>query len=215
MDQNLRRSGIAAGWVSAALALAYVAAQLLEWMGLLGSGGGPERSSTPLGLVLLLTPSLLLGSAFVLLAGCVVAGSLASGAAQARQACGFAGLAFASAYAALTGGVYFLQLGFVAPRLGSADPMVTPFRFIPFQSALYAVDLLGYAFMSVSCGLLALALPAGKPARSARLALVATAALAPFILFQVYVHGLIWIAALWGLTFPAAAVLTARWFARG
>ncbi|HEX5006298.1 MAG TPA: hypothetical protein VFV70_04250, partial [Hyphomonadaceae bacterium] len=52
---------------SAALAVIYVGAQLLEWQGLLGSGGGPAGVSTPLGIAILLTPSLLLASAFVTL----------------------------------------------------------------------------------------------------------------------------------------------------
>jgi hypothetical protein len=48
--------------------VAYVLAQLAEWAGLLGSAGGPESASTPLGIILLLTPSLFLGPAFLLLA---------------------------------------------------------------------------------------------------------------------------------------------------
>jgi hypothetical protein len=52
------------GFWSAALcaffSLAYVAAQLAEWMGWLGSAGGPHGRSTSFGLIVLLTPSLLL-----------------------------------------------------------------------------------------------------------------------------------------------------------
>jgi hypothetical protein len=59
------------GYWSAAMAtafsLTYVFAQLAEWFGWLGSEGGPESASTPLGIVLLLTPSLLLGAAFLVL----------------------------------------------------------------------------------------------------------------------------------------------------
>jgi len=36
-------------------------------LGLLGSAGGPESSSTPFGLIVLLTPSLFLGTAFAIL----------------------------------------------------------------------------------------------------------------------------------------------------
>ena len=35
-----------------------------EWLGWAGSRGGPESVSTPLGIAILLTPSLLLGSSF-------------------------------------------------------------------------------------------------------------------------------------------------------
>ena len=49
----------AVGYGSAVLAtffsLVYVVAQLAEWIGWLGSAGGPESGSTPLGLVVLLT----------------------------------------------------------------------------------------------------------------------------------------------------------------
>lgn len=60
------------GFWSAVLAtvfsIIYVVAQLAEWSGLLGSQGGAESTSTPLGLALLLTPSLFLGSSFLVLA---------------------------------------------------------------------------------------------------------------------------------------------------
>jgi len=59
------------GFWSAVLAtlfsVSYIVGQLAEWLGLLGSQGGPESVSTPLGLVVLLTPSLLLGSSFLVL----------------------------------------------------------------------------------------------------------------------------------------------------
>lgn len=47
--------------------LAYVIAQLAEWLGWLGSVGGPESTSTAMALVPLLAPSLFLGSSFVVL----------------------------------------------------------------------------------------------------------------------------------------------------
>ena len=59
------------GFWSAVLAtifsITYDVGQLAEWLGMLGSGGGPENASTPLGLVVLLTASLFLGTAFLLL----------------------------------------------------------------------------------------------------------------------------------------------------
>src|SRR5687768_15008821 len=61
----------AAGFWSAVLAtifsVVYVVGQLAEWAGWLGSQGGPESASTPLGIVVLLTPSLFLGSSFLVL----------------------------------------------------------------------------------------------------------------------------------------------------
>jgi hypothetical protein len=202
------RLGAISGFAAAGLAAIYVAGQLAEWAGWLGSAGGPESTSTALGVYVLLTPSLLLGPAFVVLAACVFAVADSE-----RRAVAAAGLAFATGYAVLTGLVYFAQLTFVAPRLEQVDPVVIPFRFTPFASFLYSVDLLGYAWMSLSCGFVALALPPGE-ARVARAALFGTAAVLPFLVLQFAWRELIYVAALWALTFPAAATLLALWFAR-
>lgn len=193
------RIGAAAAGGSALLALAYDVAQLAEWRGALGSTGGPAAVSTPLGLVVLLVPSLLLGPAFM-----VVAAAFAARAAETRKAAGLAGLAAATAYATLTGSVYYIQLAYVLPRLSTTSPSVEPFRFVPFASALYAVDLLGYGFMSLACGLIASSLAARRETRRLRLALWATACLAPFILLQTLWQPLLWIAAAWAVTFPLA-----------
>jgi len=61
MTTPISASAKAAGFWSAGLAtvfsLAYVVGQLAEWLGWLGSRGGPESGSTVLGIVVLLTPS--------------------------------------------------------------------------------------------------------------------------------------------------------------
>ena len=66
-SHSTRTVGFWSAALAAAFSLVYVVGQLAEWMGLMGSGGGSENASTPLGLVVLLTPSLLLGSAFLVL----------------------------------------------------------------------------------------------------------------------------------------------------
>lgn len=202
------RWGAISGLAAAVLALIYVVGQLAEWAGWLGSGGGPESISTALGIYVLLTPSLLLGPAFVVLAACVFAASPPE-----RRAAAASALVFASGYATLTGLVYFVQLTFVAPRLSSAEVAVVPFRFTPFASFLYSADLLGYSWMSLSCGFMAFALPPGA-ARAAKAALVGTALVFPFLVLQFVWRDLIYIAAAWAGTFPAAAGLLAAWFSR-
>lgn len=185
---------------SLVLALSYCAAQLAEWLGWLGSTGGPHSTSTAGGLALLLTPSLLLGPCFVTAAAAIAAGALDE---AGRAASGLAGLAFAAIYATLTGAVYFIQLSFVLPRIGAqGDPMVDPFRFLPFRSALYSVDLIGYSFMSLATIAMAAALPASF--RVARLALFANGALLPALVGQLYLPDLIWVGAGWAITFPLA-----------
>jgi len=50
--------------------------------------------------------------------------------------------------------------------------------------------------------------------RAARLLLTANGLLVPFLVFQMYAHSLIWIAALWAVTFPGATWAMAIWFRR-
>jgi len=117
-------------------------------------------------------------------------------------------LAFATVYATLISLVYFVQLTLVGPRIAAGDTAgLEPFLFIPYRSFLFAVDLLGYSFMSLATLAAAFALPA--PGRFARGALIANGLLMPFLSFQMLVPALIWIAALWALTFPAAMIALA------
>lgn len=194
----------AVGFWSAGLAtvfsLAYVVGQLAEWLGWLGSAGGAESSSTPLGIVVLLTPSLFLGVSFLLLVVCIH-----EVAPPERRVWSQAALAFAIIYACLISINYYVQLTWVGPRLARGlTAGLEPFLFTPFDSFLYAVDILGYSFMSLAT-LCAAAVFAGPgQERVARWFLVANGLLLPFIALQMYVHWLIWIATLWAITFPGA-----------
>lgn len=202
------------GFWSAVLATAfsvtYDVGQLAEWAGLLGSAGGPESASTPLGIVVLLTPSLLLGSSFLLLTV-----SVHQLAAPERRVWSHAAVAFATAYAVLVSAVYFVQLTLIAPRLieGRLD-RIEPFLFVPFDSFLYAVDILGYSFMSVATLLASRVFTGDGLHRTARLFLTANGLLLPFIALQMYVQSLIWIASLWAITFPASTWSLALLFRR-
>jgi hypothetical protein len=190
------------------LSLAYVAAQLLEWAGQLGSGGGPNAASTATGLAILLTPSLLLGPAFVL-----TMAALHTVAPVGRQVFTLAGLAFATMYATLTGLVYFVQLTFVGPRLAVGDTQgIELLLFEPYGSFLFAVDLFGYSLMSAATLIAAFGLPAVLSARRAKMAMVANGALLPFLALQMFAPLLIWPAAAWALTFPASMAFLARLF---
>lgn len=176
----------------------------------MGSQGGPESVSTPLGITVLLTPSLFLGSSFLIL---VV--STHQLAATERKVWSHAAIAFATAYAVLISTVYFVQLTLVAPRiLQGRTEGIEPFVFIPFDSFLYAVDILGYSFMSVSTLLLANALTGKGIARIARFWLTANGFLLPFLALQMFFHPLIWIASLWAITFPASTWSLAILFRR-
>jgi hypothetical protein len=202
------------GFWSAVLAtvfsVTYVIGQLAEWFGLLGSGGGPESSSTPLGIVILLTPSLFLGSSFLVL---IV--SIHQASAPDRRAWSHAAVAFATIYAALISINYFVQLAWVAPRLAAGRTQgMEPFLFVPFDSFLYAVDILGYSFMSLATLFAAKVFTGGGHERVVRLFLIANGLLLPFIALQMYLHSLIWIAALWAVTFPGSTWSLAVFFRR-
>jgi hypothetical protein len=203
-----RKPGYWSAVLCSVFSLAYIGAQLLEWLGILGSEGGPESASTPLGLALLLTPSLFLGSSFLVL---MVALHHATPA--ARQVWTHVALAFATAYTVLISVVYYVQLTLVAPRLARGDLAgIEPFVFVPFDSFLYAVDILGYSFMSISTLFAAFALTEPGIQRIARRFLLANGLLLPFLALQMYYHSLIWIAALWAVTFPGATISLARMF---
>ena len=180
--------------------LTYVIAQLAEWQGWLGSAGGPESASTPVGLVVLLTPSLLLGPSYLLAA--VSIHELAS---SDRKIWSHSAVVFATAYTVLISINYYVQLAWVTPRLAAGRTAgIEPFLFTPFDSFLYAVDILGYSLMSVSTLFAALVFPGDGVQKVARWFLISNGLLLPFIALQMYWHSLIWIAALWAVTFPGS-----------
>ncbi len=188
--------------------LAYVFAQLLEWLGWLGSAGGPNSTSTASGLTLLLLPSLLLGPAFMVMT--VAQHQIAP---ADRKVCSLAATAFAIAYATLTGLVYFVQLTFVAPRLVTGDVAgIELLLFVPYQSFLFAIDLFGYSLMCAATLFAAFAVPEVRGAGPARVLLLLNGLLLPSLAFQMFLPGLIWIGALWAITFPAAAFAVFRVF---
>jgi hypothetical protein len=205
-----RTVGFWSAVLATGFALAYVLAQLAEWAGWLGSGGGPHSPSTPFGLALLLTPSLLLGPSFLALMVAVHQAAPAD-----RRVWSHLAVAFATIYAALIGINYYVQLAWVAPRLARGEVAgLEPFLFTPFDSFLYAVDILGYSFMSLATLAAAGVFPGRGHERLVRGLLVANGLLLPFIALQMYVHWLIWIAALWAVTFPGATWALAVLFRR-
>jgi len=214
MTAAISPSARAVGFWSAVLATAfsisYVIGQLAEWIGLMGSGGGPENPSTPLGLVVLLTPSLLLGSAFLLLVVAIDQLSVPD-----RKIWSHAAIVFATAYAVLISQNYFVQLTWVAPRLAHGQTKgLEPFLFMPFDSFMYAVDILGYSFMSAATLLAARVFMGKGQERVVRWFLTANGLLVPFLALQMYVHWFIWIAALWAVTFPGSTWSLAVFFRR-
>jgi hypothetical protein len=210
MSPSARKAGYWSAVLATLFSLLYIVAQLAEWLGWLGSQGGPESSSKPMAIVVLLTPSLFLGSSFL-----VLMVSVHQIADSERKVWSQAAVAFATAYATLISIVYFVQLTLVAPRLARGDTQgIEMFLFVPFNSFLYAVDILGYSFMSVATLFAGLVFNGDGIERTARRFLIANGLLVPFLAFQMYYHPLIWIASLWAVTFPGATWSLARLFKR-
>jgi hypothetical protein len=212
--KDISPSAKALGYWSAVLAtvfsIMYVIGQLAEWLGWLGSEGGPESASTPLGLVVLLTPSLLLGSTFLVL---VV--SIHELADSHRRIWSHLAVVFATSYTVLISVTYYVQLTLVAPRVAADRTQgIEPFLFTPFDSFLYSVDILGYSFMSVATFFAARVFTGGGLQRVVRLFLTANGLLLPFLALQIYYHWMIWIAALWAITFPGSTWALAVVFRR-
>jgi hypothetical protein len=192
------------------LSIMYDIGQIAEWLGLMGSTGGAESASTPLGLAVLLTPSLFLGSSFLVLV--VSIHQLAS---PDRRIWSHLAVVFGTAYAVLISINYFVQLTWVMPRLAAGRTQgIEQFLFTPFDSFLYAVDILGYSFMSVATLFAARVFTGKGLERVVRVFLTANGLLLPFIVLQMYVHWLIWIAALWAVTFPGSTWSLAILFRR-
>jgi hypothetical protein len=127
------------------------------------------------------------------------------------------GLVFATIYAVLISINYYVQLTFVVPRLlqGDADSIsLEPFLFVPFDSFLYSVDLLGYSFKSLATLFAAFAFTGKGTERTVRWFMIANGLLLPFLALQIYYHPLIWIAALWAITFPGVTISLAVLFRR-
>jgi hypothetical protein len=210
ISPTTRTLGFWSALLSTVFSLAYVVGQLAEWLGWLGSAGGSESPSTPLGLAVLLTPSFFLGPAFLILIA-----SVRQWAPPSRRVWTDCALAFATGYAVMTGIVYFVQLTWVAPRLAAGRvESLAPFLFTPFDSFLYAVDILGYSFMSFATLMASQIFVEKGLQRAARISLIANGLIAPFLLLQNYWHWLLWIASAWAITFPAATWSLALLFRR-
>jgi len=210
MSPSTRAVGFWSAVLATIFSLAYIVGQFAEWFGWLGSRGGPERASTVVGLIVLLTPSLFLGSSFLVL---IV--SVHQLAAPDRRVWSQVAVAFATIYATLISVVYYVQLTLIAPRLAAGRTAgIEAFLFVPFDSFLYAVDILGYSFMSLATLFAARALSGTGIARVARIWLTLNGLLLPFLALQMYFHWLIWIASLWAVTFPAATGSLAILFSR-
>jgi hypothetical protein len=194
------RFGFWAATSAAIASLAYAVPQLLQVAGVLAD---------PWDRIFIFAPSLVLAPAFVL---AVVAAH--QGAAPNRQIFSLGALALAILYAADVSLVYVVQLGAVIPQERAGQGAAVAFAACcnPGMPAT-AVDLLGYTYMSFSTLLLAPAFPGPGLRRWLRAALIANGVLGPFLIAQLAWPALIYVGALWLVTFPSSMILLAGEFA--
>lgn len=195
------RFGFWSATAAATASIAYGVPQLMQVAGML-----PPIVDR----ILIFAPSLALAPAYV---ATMVA--VAGFAPRHRKLWGHAALAFAIMYATLVSLVYVVQLGVVIPHElhGEIDRFALISCCEP-GAFLTAVDLLGYTLMSLSTLFAAPVFPAEGFQRWPRRALFANGALAPFLLLQLALPSLIYVGALWLITFPASMILLAILFAR-
>jgi len=138
--ENVSRLGFWSAVLSAVFAIAYIVAEIAHLLGLLGPHG------SPLSLILRMVPSLLLAPSFV-----VLMVSIHHYASEEKKIWSHVGLAFAIIYAVLVSVIYFVEMTVVVPPLqrGESDK-VALLIFDPFTSFMYAIDVLGYGFMSLA-----------------------------------------------------------------
>jgi len=162
------------------------------------------------GIIVLLTPSLFLGVAFLLLTI-----SIHYYAEPDRKIWSQSALTFATIYTTLISINYFVQLTLVAPHMIRGDIENVRFLlFTPFDSFLYSVDILGYSFMSLSTLFAAFVFKRVGLEGIIRWFLIANGLILPFIALQNYYHPFIWFASLWAITFPGATISLAVLFSR-
>jgi hypothetical protein len=194
------RFGFWAAVAAAATSVAYAVAQIGQVVGLLHD---------PLDRILIFAPSLALAPSFALTMAALYAVAPPSARALAVSA-----LALAIMYATFVSTVYVTQLSVVIPHELRGDK-TTYALFACCGQGQFAtgVDLPGYTTMSLSTLLAAFVFTPGGAHRWTRRWLLANGLLAPFLLGQLAWPALIWVGALWLITFPAAMIGLAGAFA--
>ena len=186
-----RRFGFWAALGSFVASVAYAIPQLMQVAGVL-----PD----PWDRILIFTPSLALAPAFVLTMAAVYESSP-----PGRRVTSLAALALAVMYGTLVSIVYITQLGVVIPHDIRGDGASVAFLSCcgtgQFTTML---DLLGYTLMSLATLFAAPAFAAAGRERWPRWWLLANGLLAPFLLAQLVWPSLIYVGALWLITFPAS-----------
>lgn len=197
------RLGFWSASFSATFAIMYILGEVAHLLGMLGPHDSPES------LVVRMTPSLLLPIAFIILM--VTIHDCASK--QSKIWANIA-LAFAVIYAVLVSIVYFVEITVVVPLTTQGEADQVALLTFGFGTFMFAIDILGYGFMSLATLFAVPIFDGGGLERWIRRALFVNGCLAPVIVLQILYAPLWHLAALWAVSFPAATVMLAVWFRR-
>jgi hypothetical protein len=200
-----RRIGFWAAVVSSVFALLYIVALVATLTGALEEG--------PWATAYQLAPSIVLAWSYMLLMACV-----ADAAPSERKIWAMIGFGFALMYSVMNSIVYFTELIVVLPRvLRNEGASVSVLLFEPGKF-LFAVNGLAYGFMSLAALFAAPTFAQldedEAEARRVHWAMLAHGVIGPFIVGTVVWPPLMYIGALWIVTFPTLGILLAMMFRR-
>lgn len=182
-------------------AIGYAIPQLMQVAGLLHD---------PWDRILIFAPSLVLAPSYVL--AMVGLHATTTG---GKQVWSLAALVLAIMYAVLVSTVYVTQLGVVIPHdLKGDGANYALFACCGPNQFMTGVDLLGYTLMSLSTLFAVPVFARDRLGRMSRSAFAANGFLAPVLIAQLAFPKLIYIGALWLITFPFSMTLLALFFRR-
>ena len=159
----------------------------------------------PMDLVALMLPSLFLAPAYVL-----TTVAIHRYASEKAKFWSQASIAFAGIYAVFVSDVYFVVMTVVVPHQIAGTPAEIQLLVYEQNSFLYAINVLGYGYMSLSTLFAAPVFSGEGLEKKTRVFLFVNGVLAPFIPLQMVFPMLFYVSALQGLTFPVSMVLVAR-----
>jgi hypothetical protein len=202
MGKNVMKLGMLTSILSLLFALGFIIAAVLDALNLLGVKGGP------LSLFCLMFPSFFLPFSFIMLVAC-----LYSIAENGSKIFALIGLSLSIIYATLIVIVYYTQLTLIIPnQLNGTIQNVTPFLFIPSNSFLFGLDVLGYGIMNLATLFLAFTFNNTKIEKSIKIFLFINGILFPSNFLTAVFPQALYFDFPWIITFPLSMILLTIYF---
>lgn len=200
MDKNLKSIGYWSGLLTTVFAIIYIIPQLIQ---------GIDMPETKMSLVWILTPSLFLAPAFLIMMVAIHYYAPVS-----KKIWSHIGLLFALAYFVFVSIVYFTVLTVTMPHtLNGQEELVAVLKYVP-KSFLSGIDALGYTTMSLATLFAFPVFSRTGSERWVRWAFLANGVIAPIILLTQLYPLIAYLGASWIITLPASSILVTRLFKR-